>query len=720
MRAFAAAAAVFVTCAWLQPGSGAQGPPAAPARSAPTYTAAQARLGEAAYRAGCAQCHGANLDDGAIAPPLKGVAFIQKYGLKTVDTLFTTTATTMPSGAPGSLPPAVYAQLVAYILQQNAIVAGDEDLPSDPARLATMTIPEGGFSFMAFSPYAAPASETRRPSPLDRYTPVTDAMLADPAPSEWLGWRRTYDAHGFSPLNSIDRSNAGSLRVAWSWSLPPGSNESAPLVHDGVLFVQGMGDRVQALDARNGDRLWEYRRQLPEGLAPSVKRGMALYGDRLYAGTSDAHVIALDAKTGRLVWEQRIGNPQEREGFTGSVLVARGKVMVGTTGTGIGAKPGGPKIHGLDAATGRIAWTVSTIAQPGQPGGDSWNGVPVEKRSGASVWTAGSYHPDTGLAFFGTGNTYDTGPLWPAVDRPGVTNDLLYTNTTLAIDPDTGRIVWHFQHHANELWDLDWAFERQIVQLPVRGELRSVVITAGKIGIYDAVEAATGRFLFSIDLGLQNIVTAIDPETGRKTVDTSLIPNGRGVQMVCPHAAGLKNYQPASYNASTGVVFVPLTEACMDIFPVPGAAGRSALSSGINWGIRPRPDSDGRYGRLQAIDLRTRQPVWTVRHRAPLTSGVLATAGGVVFSGGFDRVFRAHDDRTGAVLWETRLNDVISAIPITYSVGGTQYVAVATGRGAFHSNSYSVLVPELGSPEDRTSVLWVFALPAPAATPPAP
>jgi alcohol dehydrogenase (cytochrome c) len=710
MRTLPLAAAVFLAIAALQAAPRGQNPQPPGARSAPTFTTAQATLGQAAYRASCAQCHGAQLEGGP-APALKGVAFITKFGLKTVDTLYTLTATTMPSTAPGSLSPAVYAQVVAYILQENAIVAGSEELPTDRARLATMTIPEGGFSFMAYSPYTPPVSETRRTTPLDRYSPVTDAMLANPAPSEWLNWRRTWDAQGFSPLTEINRTNAKNLRMAWSWSLPPGSNESAPLVHDGVMFVHGMGERIQALDARTGDRLWEYRRRLPEGLTPSVKRGMALYGNRLFLGTSDAYVVALDVKTGRLVWETRIGDTDVREGFTGSLLVAKGKVMLGTTGTGIGAKPGGPKILGLDAATGQVAWTVNTIAQPGQPGGESWNGVPVEKRSGASVWSGGSYDPESGLAFFGTGNTYDTGPLWPAIARPGVTNELLYTNTTLAIDPDTGRIAWHYQHHPTELWDLDWAFERQVVRLPVRGTMRTVVVTAGKIGIYDAVEAATGRFLFSIDLGLQNIVTAIDPETGTKSIDERLIPNGRTVQMVCPHAAGVKNYQPASFNPSSRVVFVSLVEACMDIFPRPGAEGRSALSSGINWGIRPRPDSDGKYGRLQAIDLETRTTVWTVRGRAPLTSGVLATAGGIVFAGGFDRAFRAHDDRTGDVLWERRLNDVISAIPISYSVDGKQYIAVATGRGAFHSNSYSVLVPELGPPDDRTSVLWVFELP---------
>ena len=687
------------------------GQTAAGARSAPTFTPAQAALGQAAYRASCASCHGESLDDGAFGPPLKGVPFIQKFGGRSVAPLYTVSATRMPTTAPGSLTPAVYAQIVAYILQQNAIVPGSEELPSDLSRLEAMTIPQGGFSIMAFSPYTPPAPKATRRTPLDRYTTVTEEMLAAPAASDWLGWRRTWDAQGFSPLNQITKANVASLRVAWSWSLPPGSNEGTPLVHDGVLFVHGMGDRVQAFDAQSGDLLWEYRRQLPQGVTPTVKRGMALYRDRLYIGTSDANVIALDARSGRLVWDTRIGDTRVREGVAGGVLAARGKVMVGTTGTGVGAKPGGPQIVGLDADTGAIAWRVNTIAQPGQPGGESWNAIPVEKRSGASVWTTGSYEPTTGLAFFGTGNTYDTGPLLPPSTRPGVTNEALYTNTTLAIDPATGKIVWHFQHHPRELWDLDWAFERQIVDLPVRGQMRRVVVTAGKIGIYDAVEASTGRFLFSIDLGLQNLVTAIDPETGEKSIDTSRIPDDRSVKFVCPHGAGVKNYPPASYNAATRVVFAPLTEACMDIFPIPGGAGRGALSSGVNWGIRPRENSDGKYGRLEAINLETRKPVWVTRDRAPMTSGVLATAGGVVFAAAFDRFFRAYDESTGKVLWQTRLNDVSSATPITYSVGGKQYLAIVTGQGGFHAASYAALVPELVSPPDRNAMLWVFELP---------
>jgi alcohol dehydrogenase (cytochrome c) len=681
--------------------------PAAQERSAPAYTAAQAAQGRVAYNQSCASCHGGNLDDGPFAPPLKGVAFVQKYGGKSVDELFAKTSTTMPPTAPNTLGAATYAQIVAYLLQANAVVEGPSELPSDPARLATMRFPVGGFSVSAYSPYAPALPAVKRPNPLDSFTPVTEAHLIEPPAQDWLTWRRSYDAHGFSPLAEITPRTAPRLRSAWTWTLPPGTSETTPLVHDGVMFVAGAGDRVYALDARTGDLLWQYTRRLPQGVGGGYKRGIALYGDRLYFGTPDTHVIALDAKTGAVVWDQQIGDPAIREGIAGGPLVARGKVMVGTTGTGVGAVPGGPQIVALDADTGKVAWRVKTIAQPGDPGGDSWNGVPLDKRSGASVWTPGSYDPRTGLAYFGTGNTYDTAPLLKPT-APGA-NDALYTNSTLAIDPDSGRIAWHFQHHPNDQWDLDWAFERQLIRLPVNGETRSVAITMGKLGIYDALDAKTGQYLFSFDVGLQNLVKAIDPKTGAKAIDMSLVP-GEGVKTVCPSAAGLKNWLPASYNPSTKTVIVPMVEACMDLFPVPGG-GRGGLSTGVNLGVRPRPDSDGNYGRLQAINLETRKTVWTTRQRAPLTAGVLATAGGVVFSGSLDRFFRAYDQATGKVVWETRLGEASSSPPITYAVNGKQYVAIVSGPGGFHLGSYAPLVPEIRSSTERGSSVWVFELP---------
>jgi alcohol dehydrogenase (cytochrome c) len=326
------------------------------------------------------------------------------------------------------------------------------------------------------------------------------------------------------------------------------------------------------------------------------------------------------------------------------------------------------------------------------------------------VWTPGSYDPGSGLAYFGTGNTYDTGPLVKSSGAPGVTNDALYTDSTLAIDPDTGTVKWYFQHHPNDQWDLDWAVERQLARLPVNGENRTVMFTAGKIGIYDALDAKSGQYLFSIDLGLNNLVTRIDPKTGAKTTKPELVPGDGQVKMVCPHAAGAKNWLPASYSPAARTLFVPLVEACMDLVPVPGG-GRGGLSTGVNLGVRPRPDSDGNFGRLQAINLETRKTVWTTRHRAPITTGTLSTAGGVVFAGAMDRSLRAYDASNGKVLWETRLNDVSSAVPISYAVNGKQYIAIVAGRGGFQYQSYAPLVPEMTPPPDRGSSLWVFELP---------
>jgi alcohol dehydrogenase (cytochrome c) len=675
-----------------------------------SYTAEQAARGKAVYDQQCVPCHGPSLDDGPLAPPLKGPAFIQKFGGKTVDVLYNLASTTMPTPAPGSLDRATYADLLAYMLQANAIVAGDTELPYDRARLASMTIPEGGFSFMAFSPYAA-APPVDLPDRFASYTPVTEALLSDPPAGEWLAWRRTYDAHGFSPLTQITPRNVAKLELAWTWALPPGSNETVPLVHDGVIFTFGFGDQLQALDARTGDLLWHYRHSLEPGAAPNHKRGIALYDDKVIVGTSDAHVIAVNAKTGELVWDTEIADFSRRESVSAGPLVARGVVMIGTTGTGVGSALGGPQIVGLDAATGAVEWRVHTVAQPGTPGGDSWNGVPVEKRSGASVWNTGSYDPALGLAYFGTGNTYDTGPLLNPIGEPNVSNAALYTNSTLAIDPDTGELRWAYQHFPNDQWDLDWAFERQLVKMPVFGSTRTVAITSGKLGIYEGVDAETGEFVFAYDLGLQNIVTAIDPETGAKTVNPAVVPGDGKIKMVCPHGAGAKSFLPASYDAAKQVLYVPLDEACMDVFPIPGGGEqRGALSSGVNWGIRPTPDSDGKVGRLQAIDLRKRAPLWTVRQRAPQTSGVLATAGGVVFAGSFDRYLRAYAAADGELLWERRLNDVSSSSPMTFSLDGKQYVAIVTGQGGFHAGSFAPLVPELKSPPDRGAALWVFEL----------
>jgi alcohol dehydrogenase (cytochrome c) len=548
-------------------------------------------------------------------------------------------------------------------------------------------------------PWSEPAN------PLDDAVPVSDALLANPPPGDWLTWRRTYDDQGFSPLAQINKGNVGELTLAWSLALPPGPNAATPLVHDGVIYVHAYGDHVQALDATTGDELWHYARDLGDNARPTVKRNIALYGDKIYFGTSDVHVVALDAKTGRVVWDQPITEPGSGFALSGGPLVAAGRVMQGVNGQA----PGGAYIVGLDAETGEETWRFYSIARPGEPGGDSWNGLPLEKRSGGSVWTAGSYDVERGLAFFGPAPTYDTGPLRDPIGRPGVTNDALYTNATIALDPADGKLVWYFQHVPNDQWDFDWAFERQMVDLEVGGRERRVIVTAGKEAVYDALDL-DGGYLFSMDLGLQNFITAIDPKTGAKTIDPALIPSREKAITVCPHAGGAKSWIPASINPTTKVLFVPLVESCMDLTPVPQDQ-RGGLSTGVRFSIRPRLDSDGRYGRIQAIDLETRQTLWTARQRAPQTTGTLATAGGLVFAGALDRWFTAYDDATGEPLWHARVGDVPSAAPISYAVDGKQYVAIVVGYGTAQTMTFPMLTPEIDLPIVRTSAIWVFELP---------
>ena len=673
-----------------------------------SYTTDQASRGRAAYQEHCASCHGDNMDDGEFAIALKGIDFRERWRSTSVEELFLVTTATMPQDRPGYLDDEMYADILAYVLEENGTEPGTDELPSDPEALLALAPPMWDRLRGPLAPDLVLPPAPSRSNPLDRIRPVTDAMLLEPDDADWLLWRRTYDGFGYSPLNQINTGNVEELRLAWTWSLAPGANQHTPLVHDGVMFIHGYGDHVQALDAATGDLLWQYSHRLPRAVPPSFKRGFSIYGDVLYVPTSDMRIVALDVKTGEVIWDTAVADPekvpdQRRPRLNSGPLVAKGKVIIGSNGHQ-------PFIVALDAETGEEAWRFHSIAQPGEAGGNSWNGLPLEARNGGSVWIPGSYDPVNNLAFFGPGNTYDTGPLRDLVGQEGVTNDALYLDSTLALNPDTGQLVWHFQHQANGQWDLDWAFERQVMELPVDGIMTRVVVTGGKQAIFDIVRADTGDYVTSIDLGLQNVVTAIDPTTGAKIVDPTLVPGDGETKMVCPHVAGGRGWLPTSYAADTKLLYVPITESCMDLVPVPeGENGK--LSTGVRWTVRPRPESDGNYGRLEVVNLETKQTMWIERQRAPFTSGTLATAGGLVFAGALDRSFGAYDAETGTKLWQTRLNDVPSSSPISYSVDGTDYVAMVVGAGGAQSQMFELLVPEIQSPPNRSPTVWVFKLP---------
>ena len=605
----------------------------------PVYVAEQAEKGGSIYAQQCASRHGSNLDNGQFAQPLKGEEFLLRWGGKSADRLFNHISRAMPPLAPGSLSDEQVTHLLAFILQNNNVQPGDKALSAqiDMLKLVVLPSPTHFYGGLA-ADVALPLPPEVIANPLDHITPVTEQMLQDPPKGEWLTWRRTQDAEGFSPLKQINKRNIQRLNVAWTWSLPNGPNESTPLVHDGVMFIYGHGDVVQALNAVTGDFLWQYSHRLPKDRQPSYKKAMALYGNKLYVATSDVHIVALDVKTGDVVWDSPVGPEGMSFNMTGGPLVAKGNVIVGTVTYHEKPAGGGNFIVALNAETGKLVWRFATIARPGEPGGNSWNGLPFDQRLGGSVWTPGSYDPQLGLVFFGPAPTYDTAPLRDLVMDGKSTNDALFTNTTLALNPSTGKRVWHFQHLPNDQWDMDWAFERQIINLPVNGKTKRVVITSGKPAIYDAIEADTGAYLFSIDLGLQNLITAIDPKTGKKTIDPGKIPGDGKVKFICPHVEGGKNWLPSSYNPNTKTLFVTLAESCMNMNPV-AEGEQGLLSTGVRPGLRPRTDSDGRYGRLQAVNLVSRKTIWMARQRAPITTGALATAGGLVFIGAMDRFF---------------------------------------------------------------------------------
>jgi alcohol dehydrogenase (cytochrome c) len=375
--------------------------------------------------------------------------------------------------------------------------------------------------------------------------PVTSARLAKPASGDWLLWGRAYDGHNFSPLKTINRDTVENLAPAWRAPLAAGLSMPSPLVHAGVMYLHTAPDTILALDAVTGQEMWRHVHQSVSG--SSMKMGIGLGGNRVFAPTSDLHVIALDARTGEKAWDHKIelSPPASNRmvfNLRSAPMVIGDKLIQAVTAS---AGPGGGFLVGLDIATGEEVWRFHTIARPGAPGGNTWNDLPLEKRTGGSVWDKATYDPELKLLYFGAGPTYDTAPLVKRSELPGVTNDALYTNSTMALDPATGQLKWHYQHVANDQWDMDWAFERTIVTLKVNGRDRKVVMNVGKMGVLDALDAATGEYLFSIDAGTQDMITAIDPKTGAKTIDPKRYPDPARPTTYCPgHPARVPGRPP--------------------------------------------------------------------------------------------------------------------------------------------------------------------------------
>lgn len=665
-------------------------------------------LGEKLYQANCASCHGAKLTGSGFGPAVSGKAFQDKWRPLGPSVLYAFIRTRMPPGRPDTLDPAAYAEVTDYIAKHNGLPPTPDDAVAKrsselnfPMMMMTMKIVSANFDEIYHR-----VMQQRR-ALLERLTPVTDQLLAAPPAQDWPAWRRSLATLGFSPLKGIDRDNAKRLTLVWSGALPPGVGPVAPLVHDGVMFLHA-GERAMALDAATGDVLWERRigatarPQLPQG----QPRSISLYGDAVYLSTIDGRVLALDARTGDVRWETPVFDPaKDKVQITAGPLVANGKVFQGVSGCQAIDQPGGCFLVALDAATGKRLWRFDTIARPGQAGGNSWNGAPLEKRFGGSIWTPPTYDPDTGLLYVGIGQTYHPLVLL-SPKEPDKRADALYTDSTVALNPQTGALVWHYQHVSGDIWDLDWSFERSLVN--VGG--RKAVLTGGKIAIFDLIDARSGAYIDSVDFGVQTLVAKIDPKTGRKTINPAAMLHKDKASEVCPAAIGGRNWLSTAYDPERGVLFVPMLESCMRMslaWDMSGELADSTGGAGMSFG--PRPGNDGLVGRLAAMDMATKKLLWVDRRRAPPASATLATAGGLLFAGDEDHVFRALDAKTGEVLWSTRLAHPVAGFPIAYSVGDREYVAVITSSHTPFESTSAIFVPEIADAGAGRSV-WVFAV----------
>jgi len=549
------------------------------------------------------------------------------------------------------------------------------------------------------------------------FVPVTDEMLWKPDPANWMMWRRTLDSWGYSPLNEVNRNNVSRLKMTWTRGIGTGrTQEATPLVYNGTMYIPNPGDIIMAMDAKTGDLKWEYKRKYPEGVNGGTNRNMAIWGTTLIDAGADNSIYAVDARTGNLAWETQVLKAGVRANASSGPIIANGKVI-----TGRQCQPDATSdsciITAHDAQTGKEIWRTRTIPRPGEPGSETWGDVPLEQRWHVGTWMVPSYDPETNMIYVGTSVTIPA----PKFTLGGNDKQHLYHNSTLALDADTGKIVWYYQHIVDH-WDLDHPFERLLVETAITPDAKEVawinpkikpgerrkVITGipGKTGIVYTLDRRTGEFLWARPTVMQNVVSTIDGATGKVTVNPEVIFTAKGqTKLVCPGSNGGKNWPAGAYNPTTNTMYYPLQNMCMnatttvdtrDPSKVYGLDMPGVLAPGTQY-----------VGSVWAISAETGKTVWKHEQRAGALS-LVATGGGLVFGGDANGRFRAFDDRNGKVLWEVNLGSPVSGFPVTFAVDGKQYVAVTTGPSLV-AGSDNRVAPEL-KPSNAANV-FVFALP---------
>jgi alcohol dehydrogenase (cytochrome c) len=504
---------------------------------------------------------------------------------------------------------------------------------------------------------------------------TTDRLVNAQQDTGWLMYRRNYESTGYAPFDQINTANVGQLKIAFDHKseLSQG-HEAAPVVNGTYLFVTTPMDHVIAMDATNGKVLWQYeypldKKALKTVCCDVVNRGVALYGDLVYMGTLSNHVVALEAGTGNVKWDTELAPPGVGFAITGAPLVVNGKVIIGDGGGEYGVRG---FIVALDAITGKVEWKTYTTAAPGTPGGDTWPKGAYET-GGGNPWITGTYDRTTNTLYWGVGNP---GP-WLATTRTG---DNLYTDSVMALDPDTGKLKWYYQWTPNDTWDYDGVNETVMTNLTYQGKTYQALVHADRNGWFYALDRTNGKLIYAEPfvhataiIGMKNGVPQSDPEM-RPTVDKQVF--------ACPSFLGGKNWWPISIDPQTRMAYIPTQHACMDIKGAPPVAYKAGLAFLEETFEVKHDPTDDHWGSVQAVDLDTGKQVWQYETHLPWSGATLATAGGVMFSGSTDGHFMAFEAKTGKVLWTSpQLSSGIIGVPTTYMVDGKQYVAVWAGWG---------------------------------------
>jgi alcohol dehydrogenase (cytochrome c) len=672
------------------------------------FTEAQAQAGQGAYAQNCARCH-----DSGEAPPLAGADFLKVWSSRSTRDLYSRIKDTMPVDNPGSLTSDVVVSITAHLLKENGAAAGTTAFTPTTA-VAINSIAGGHAPQQAAQ--AAPAGGRRGNAPASadaelrsgvvafrtgltvegtvaKYTPITEEMMLHPPAADWLMHYWNYSGWSHSPLKQVNTKNVQNLQLRWAWSMEDGERQQiTPLVHDGVMFIStNVSNRVQALNAKTGDLIWENTLGPRLTRQQNATRTMALYGDKLFYPATDANLYALDARTGKIVWKIKFSSYGNDK--IGGLMIADGKIIAGLGRCDERALADRCFIAAYDVNDGHQIWKFSTVAYAGEPGGDSWGTLTNDQRAGADAWIAGTYDPKLGLTYWGTGQAKS--------GARGI-GDQLYSNATLALDVKTGALKWYHQTAPDENLDLDEVFEKVLVD---QGSQKTL-LSAGKKGILWKLDRATGKFLDYVPAVFQNVFVNIDRTTGRGTYRPDILTSKPGdTRASCPSPAGGKNWPASSYDPQNDLIILPLDQIC--------------VASGPQGGNYEAPASDGYIARMSAYRAKDLKPVWSFQQRAPFLTSAITTAGGVGFVGDWDRTFRAFDVKTGKTLWSTRLGTTAQGYPTTYSVDGEQFIAVPTGYngGSPEVRPVTMLAYERNRPSFGHGI-YVFALPKTGKTKP--